>query len=225
MTKRLIKTNKVALFALILVTSSCYLVDRQPTVRNPDDLQINGTALIQADKSKEILEKLNKIFSASPEVALSIVKKEINLSANDNNSLIVCDDGLSWRVIYTNERKEFYVSKISNKVILPVIKLENNISELAGSEDIIVSAAKAFDISKKHFIGFSKNKYNATPDIVSGYFPSVCDLGDSWRVYFVPYELNNIRASVDVKKLSNDHPPDYIVDKKTGNIIYFNFAE
>lgn len=187
------------------------------SVPEPDFSGVNEE---QFKESAKILARLDRIFAIKPEMALEIGRKRLNVSPENAKSLTLCNGGISWRVIDPEKRKEVWIAKDRGTVYSPPRDLRRNVfDEPKGGP---VNQVDAFEIAKKHFIAYGRRTFNSDETILSGELPSVCDLIDSWRVYFFNVGLGDLKTPQDIANLSNDHPPDYIIDKQTGEITYFS---
>jgi len=215
---------KAIALLLLLISASCIGSCAGSTSKAPSSvLSPKATTGENAVEKPELLARLSLLLSANPKQALEIGAAELGLSPDKTPSLLLCDRGLSWRVISLDTHEEVSVSKGKDQVAFPRISIRRNVFEAnpgAGS----VSRREAVEIAKHHFIEYGRNKFNSDESIMVGYFPSICDLGSQWRVYFLSEELEGITQISDIVNLSNNHPPDYIIDKNNGQIIYFNFA-
>ncbi len=181
------------------------------------------TSKDEDEKKLQILAKLNKIFPIKVNKAIMLAQKKLNLKNNESKSLIPCDAGLSWRVIYLKEMKDVWIAKDNGEIYSEPIVLEKNVFEPISEVTKAISQQDAIEIAKKHFIKYGKETFNSDETILYGNFPSVCDLGDYWRIYFISEDLDTIEKPNDIAKLSNSHPPDYLIDKQTGEIIFCNY--
>ncbi|NOT49245.1 MAG: hypothetical protein HOP17_16060 [Acidobacteria bacterium] len=175
------------------------------------------------ESSAEILARLNKIFSVTSSHAQEIAREKLVLPLDATNSLVPCDGGIAWRVVYKKENKEVWVAKNSGVVYSPPINISNNIDYVSRVPPSSVNETEAIEIAKIHFLEYSKNNLSSDDSVIVGLFASVCDLGESWRIYFLSDELAKIRQPGDIKTLPNDHQPDYVIEKSTGKITYFNY--
>lgn len=184
--------------------------------------QYSNSMLIQ--ESPEILARLNRIFPIKGTTALEVAKEKLKISQEEAKSLILCDGGIAWRVVSLTENKEVWVAKSSGEVFAPPFSISKNVDDLTRGQQSPADKREAIEIAKKHFIDYGRKKFNSDESVILGTFASVCDLNQYWRIYFLSDELRKIEKPSDIKNLPNDHPPDYIVDKQSGEIIYFNFA-
>lgn len=215
-------------FDLLFVVLSCKNVERnsQVSIANKES-QPSEIVFATGDFTSrpDILAKLNRLFSVKSEDAIKFVQDKQKLTDKDAKSLIPCDNGEFWRVINPKTNQEFTIYKGSTQAPGTVTFLKRNVFESITERNASIDQQDAITLAKKHFIEYGKDKFNSDGHILDMYFPSVCDVGDYWRVMFLLYEYENLERTSDIAKLPNAHPPDYLIDKKNGEIIYFNYFD
>ncbi len=202
-------------FLLISFVVSC----SNQQITNTNNLTIQSGNYTTAP---DILKRLNEIFVTKPQLAIEIAGKKLNVLPENTESLTPCDGGLSWRIVDIKKMRELWAFKDDGKTYTDPISISRNVFQPVPDKKKIVNQEEAYEIAKLHFIEYGREKFNSDENIVQEYFPSVCDLNDYWRVYFLSYRLEKVKKASDIKNLGNDHPPDYLIDKKTGEIIYFS---
>lgn len=217
----------INLFTLLLIfwTSSCQNKLSPSNVLDENkDKSLNMSSKRSADftSKPEVLEKLNKIFPLKSNDAIEIVRTNLKLSDEDAKYLVACDGGISWRVINTQKKQEVYVYK-GGTYLGSTLLLNKTVAELSSASPVPITQQQAIDIGRRYFIEYGKKNFNSDETILDDYFPSVCDVGAGWRVLFLMNELENIKSIEDVKNLPNAHPPNFLIDKKTGEILYCNY--
>lgn len=212
------KKSIVFLLACISLILSCDETNENANYNKPQqNLEASYTS------RPDVLSKLNKIFPVTSQKAVKIAKQSFGKTDEKTSNFIVCDNGLIWAVIDLDEKKEISVSKSSGDTLLEPVNLAKNVFEPQPEKQFRVNQQQAVEIAKNHFIEYAREKLGAGENVLNNYFPSVCDLGDTWKIFFIIKDLENINTIADRARLPNHSPPDYIIDKRTGEIIYFNF--
>ncbi len=166
------------------------------------------------------------IFPVAPSQAIAVARKYWATSVNDAN-LVACKDGLVWLVINRENLAEISISR-SSGIPLTTTVLSQNIfeeSSLLTTDELPVSAETAIRIAKDHFIKYGREKFNSGDDILSGFSGSSCDLGIYWRVVFAVDKISKMKSLAEISHLPNASPPDYLLEKSTGRIVYFSEAD
>jgi len=175
------------------------------------ELAINS---IDSEGSKE--EPPLKINGISKEEAIALANKE---ASKDYKSLeqfqvVPCEQVAFWRIIYDGGGPEYVIDKISGTIIrrqkLPQ-SLADDQSEEGLRQNKAVSQQEAVAIAKKD----AKESYGSKVDI--GQFVVItCEQMKVWRVIF-DFKLE---PGQSLQNLPNGSFPKYVIDKRTGKIIY-----
>lgn len=171
-------------------------------------------------------EESESVFPVNAQQAIVAVARFLNLDATKQTRLIACDAGFTFSIVYLDAKTDVFVSKSGGQVlvtrpILPNVPIDE---QIVGGYADAREPENAVRIAREHFRNYAVRVYNTEGDEISQHVGEPCDLGNEWRVFFVPEELKKIRNRSDIARLPrpNDHPPDYIIDKSTGRILYFS---
>jgi hypothetical protein len=160
----------------------------------------------------------------SREEALNNADKEASKTHTSLKSFnrVICDVERVWVVIYDGGGPDVYVSKTSRDVLAV-----RNVPQKATDEErkiqtgkpVLVDKEKAVSIAKDEFkkmsIYYGANEEEAQRS-VKDYDAHICELKAVWRVFF----SYRIKPEQDIKTLPNTNPPNYVIDKETGRVIY-----
>lgn len=218
--------NIVFIFAAVNLQPSCAgntAKEAQTTDEKANSNANFSEVNFQIEEGVKILARLNEMMPTKPEKALSIGKEHLSIPGQNLADLKLCDSGLGWRVIDVSGTREIWIAKNNGEVYTRPFSISGNVFDESPTGPI--DQAKAVQKVQEHFDKFSRERFNAPSEISTTHFPSVCDLGTQWRIYFISKELAQIDKPNDIKKVSNDHPPDYAVAKNSGEIIYFNYFQ
>lgn len=132
--------------------------------------------------------------------------------------VVACEQSRLWVIIYDGGGPEYYLDKMSGS-ILSVQKFPQALNAHtaigASGRNNRISGAKAIEIAKKHFVDFLVSKGDAR-EHVNDYDAFVCELDNAWRVFFEYHAAPDRNTAT----LPNSNPPSYVIDKKTGEIIF-----
>lgn len=186
--------------------------------------QTNKISPISVGSNPLVIE-VNKAFPITRHAAIGRAAKELNLTEKERKNLVACDGGIFFRIIYAPEKREITISRIDGEIIGTTQLVQNVPVEQSIVDDFVKADSRdvAIKIAKNHFIDYARKTFNADDKILDEYLPSACDLGDSWRVSFILKDIRSIASSTDVAKLPNHSPPDYLIYKNNGKVIYFNY--
>lgn len=172
----------------------------------------------QFEDGLQILGQFNKILTVNTAIAIEKARSILGVAPQTLDSLVLCDAGLTWRVIDKDNLKEIRIDKVTGHLNSTPLSLRENMSVVVNPAPI--GKIDAFKIVKAHYDSYGQQFGDVHAS--DGYFPSICDLNDYWRIYFVSYELKTVNNRNDIAKLANNHAPDYLVEKATGRITYFS---
>ena len=213
----MLKFVQILLLAAIVFVSACRSKDNNFENKRVE----NNSSRVRVDT----LIENRSVFPITLSQAVDIARAKLKLDSA-TNGLVGCDGGLFWEVVYVKDQQEVTVSKTDGKVYRVHSVSQNVFDEgkVSKNSGLPVTAQMAADIATMHFIEYGHEKFNSDEDILDNYFASVCDLGNAWRVLFILNDIRNIRTRKDISKLPYHSPPDYVIDKKHGGIIYFSHA-
>ena len=177
------------------------------------------SAIAKFREQPMVFERLNQIFLTNETDARAKAANVLSVSETNASNLVVCDDGLSWRVIGPTKLKEVRVSKDKNGVEPTVISLTTAPIETSRPPSP-VNRDEAIAIAAEYFLRDTHQRFNADVKLIDGYFPSACAVGDYWRILFIPRAFENIKRRTDIASLPYDHPPNYLIDIRTGNVVF-----
>lgn len=129
-----------------------------------------------------------------------------------------CERARLWVVIYDGGGPEYYVDKSSGAIVLVQRVPQNVKADGAGGASTTISTvseAEAVRICNKHFADFLVSQGNSK-DHVNEYDAVACELTTTWRVFF-EYRAE---PGQSLATLPNTNPPNYVVDKESGKILY-----
>ncbi len=156
----------------------------------------------------------------SKEEAIAIANEQAAKSYQSLESfkVVACEQSRLWVIIYDGGGPEYYIDKVSGS-ILSLQKfpqaLNADAAISASGRNNKISGTKAIEIAKKHFVDFLVSNGDAG-EHVNEYDAFACELDNAWRVFF-EYHAAPDR---DTATLPNNNPPSYVIDKKTGTIIF-----
>lgn len=166
-----------------------------------------------------VLERLNKTLHTNMTDARAKAANTLSVGKTNASNLVVCDDGLSWRVIDPTKLKEVRVSKDGDGSEPTVIAMTTTSGETSRPPSP-VNRDEAIAIAAEYFLRDTHQRFNADVHLIDGYFPSACPAGDYWRIFFIPRAFEDIKRRTDIASLPYDHPPNYLIDVRTGNIVF-----
>ncbi len=153
----------------------------------------------------------------SKEEAIAIASEDASKSYPSIPSLnvVACGRARLWVIIFDRGGPEYYIDRMSGAILyaqtLPInVKAESSEAHSHG-----INEAQAVEIARRHFIsvllsdGDEKehvNEYDAVP----------CEMSNAWRVFFEYRAPPNQNYAT----LPNTNPPNYVIDKTTGKIIF-----
>jgi hypothetical protein len=127
--------------------------------------------------------------------------------------IIPCEQFRFWRIIYDGGGPEYVIDKLSGRIIrkqaipqAPVGK-SRKVTPLANTS---LRKEQAIKIAKAD----AESKYGSKGEDVSRFGVIACEQNKVWRIIF---DLKKQSSSLP---LSNASYPKYVIDKKTGEIIY-----
>jgi hypothetical protein len=166
------------------------------------------------------------LFSISPAQAVTAARPYLLAESENNTSITVCDAGLYYRVINIPLRKEVSVSRIDGKVL----DKRTLVSDIPPVETLLdkalpLSEEDAIAIAREQFVAYAREKLGANENVLDHYHGSACDTLDSWRVSFILDEIRSLKSVEDVARLPNFTAPDFLIDKASGRIQYFNYLQ
>lgn len=215
------------LFATASWSCACFTAEEKVTSRNDNIAErtapspsatVAPLSVARFREQPDVLERLNRIFNTSDRVARTEGAEALGIDRDHASKLVVCDDGLFWRVVDTKHLREVRLDKDAGQLESKVITLSSTPVERSDSPSPM-SKDEAIALAGEHFVKEASQRFNVSANIIDGYFPSLCDLGSYWRILFISRSLQNIARPTDIANLPNDHPPKYLIDKKNGDII------
>jgi Zn-dependent metalloprotease len=126
--------------------------------------------------------------------------------------VVACDYENMWLVIYDGGGPEYFIDNESGTILwvqkVPQGPDEVGIIAKSESSDESISEEDAIDVAKKDF-----HESNGEENLFD---PVSCELTHSWRVFF----KFKVTPDQSTTALPNTDPPNYVIDKKSGKIIY-----
>lgn len=169
--------------------------------------------------TQEIVQQ-TRLEGISKEQAVAIANEAATKSDQTEESFKVtaCQRARLWVIIYDGGGPEYYIDKFSGAILL-VQKVPQSFKPNAASGvstgDKVISEAEAVEIAKKHFVDFLEAQGD-TKNHVNDYDAVACELANAWRVFFEYRAAPGKSPST----LPNSNPPNYVVDKKSGEILF-----
>lgn len=211
----------VALFctALFLVLQiGCAVTSSQSPLRA--EAPLAPEIEIRKNTKERIGQQTSNQPQISKEEAIAIAEEDAakNYQSLEPFKVVGCERARLWVVIYDSGGPEYYIDKNSG-AILSVWKWPRDLKTSAeyseSSSNKGISKTEAIEIAKKHFTDFLVS-YGDAKEHVNEYDAVACELANAWRVFF------EYRAAPgqSLATLPNSNPPNYIIDKGTGRIIY-----
>ena len=225
-------------FIIIIFTISCK--QRQTDNNNSQSSQnitdsnqvLNERTVKYFDLSNlKIKKNKESVTNVSKEQALSIADDIFNKEHGRKSlgNVTVCDNGLGWWVIYGETGDEYSISKnnISNnyeniekwKKRFPLSAADETVSKNITEKQAFEIAVNQYKLLLERINSLGTNApisdstKKAIQKEISSVIPAACELKNSWRIYYLPRSVLN-------GEYPNDNPPNYLIDKRTGNILY-----
>jgi len=212
------------LFAALVFNTAC---DKAQTANanNPNDRDVSGNQSLseRSIKSFEITNRkvADKFSGVSKEEALSIAEKafEQEYHRKSSGDIVICERLMFWSVIYEDSGDEYSISKgvkgrqddFNINVSRWKKKLPVPAEIQSPTENISIS--KAVIIAKDKF-GMYLKSINGGENEVNLVMPVTCEMKRAWRIYLVD------KVAWETGVYANSDLPDYLIDKKTGEILY-----
>lgn len=189
------------------------------------EVEPQKTAIYEPATKVRIVEPNSntRVFPLTKEKALRIANDHWMKEGAEVGQMIVCNAGLLTRVISVPSMDELVIDR-KEGVIYQSHKLVCRycgVFETADNGDID-TPDKAVDLSVQVFQRYFKETVGGDVDLAGGYFAAVCDLGNAWRIDFYLKEINSLTQSGQIGRLPNHNPPDFVIEKGTGRVLYFN---
>lgn len=213
-----------AFYYLVFFYTGCAVIpptnDPDSIIRPPSEIKRKKSAYNRCAGDMRLFSD----FRVTCEEAIVAANREVEKTHPniDKTSAVACGVLTVWTVVYDGEGLEVYVSKRAGEILgSQEIPNKFNRAEIESSGDNLqtVEMAQAMEIAKKQFeelrIRYGESKEEAI-DGLNIYDPVACELERNWRVFF---ELK-VSGEPDWKSLPNADPPDYLIDKKNGKVIY-----
>lgn len=173
----------------------------------------------------------DSVTNVSKEQALSIADDVFNQEHGRKSlgNVTICDHGLGWWVIYeeTGDEYSLFKNNISNdyeNIKKWAKRFPMTVDNEVASKNI--TEAQAFEIAGKQYelllerinsLGtdapLSDSTKEALQKEIDSNISAACELRNSWRIYYLP-------RSVLKGEYPNDGPPNYLIDKRTGDVLY-----
>jgi len=128
-----------------------------------------------------------------------------------------CERARLWVIIY-DVGLEYYVDKMSGAIVLvQQLPLDLSGATPRGPQiaERLLSKQQAVEIAKKQFADFLVSE-NDAEEQVNDYDAVACELSKGWRVFFE----DRVLPGKNLATAPNSNPPNYLIDKKTGGILY-----
>lgn len=164
-----------------------------------------------------------RIFPLTKQKALKIAKDYWIKEGVEFDRMIVCNTGLLTRVISVPSMNELVISRTTGEIYRSH-KLASDYCEAfeSANNGDIDTPNKAVDLATNKFQRYFEETVGGNANLADGYFAAVCDLGNAWRIDYYLKELNSLTGSDEIGRLPNHHPPDFVIEKRTGRILYFS---
>jgi hypothetical protein len=184
-------------------------------------LQISCTKASLQRSSVRNSEPSSQISKQQPSDKKQISKEEAIVIANEDAGksypslrtfkAVACNYENMWLVIYDGGGPEYFIDSESGR-ILWVQKVPQG-----PDGDIVNREPSAESISEEDAIAVAiKDFHESSGEDVNIFEPVPCELTHSWRVFF----KFRITPHQGTAALPNTDPPNYVIDKKSGKIIY-----
>lgn len=151
------------------------------------------------------------------EEAVAIAKKDAAKTQQslDAYDVVACEKRTLWVVMFDGGGVEYYVSKESGEVLGSEMLQQSLDDGAAGNVGSKIGEAQVIEIAERHFGEFLES-YGDSKDHVKDYDAVACELSNAWRVFF-EYRM---KPGETLATMPNTNPPNYIIEKRTGKIIY-----
>lgn len=152
--------------------------------------------------------------------AIAVANEDATKSYRSLSSfkVVACERARLWVIIYDRGGPEYYIDKISGN-ILTVQTLPQGVGANAArgepSSGNGIDSTGAIEIARNHFVDFLVSQGDAK-DHVNGYDAVACELENAWRVFFE----HRPTPGQNLATLPNSNPPNYLIDKKSGKIVF-----
>lgn len=175
----------------------------------------------------EVLERSERVFPVKADEALKIAKEYLKLVDEPDSHFVTCPTDVFWRFIYVVEKKEVTISRDHGEVYKPVRVLrsdkEEELNEKIENRPAL-EAKEAAEIAKRSFIEYARIPLGTGEEVLDFRFPVVCDMGEEWRIFYL-LDLDKLRKEIGGRGRPNHLPINFVIEKKTGRIKYFNFID
>lgn len=154
----------------------------------------------------------------SEEEAIAIANEDAAKGSQSLGTFRVCACELArlWIIVYDGGGSEYYIDKESGDILsvqrLPQGDAANAVS---GEPSSVINETEAVEIARRHFADFLAS-YGDDREHVAEYDVVACELANAWRVFF-EYRM---KPGESLATMPNTNPPNYVIDKRTGEIIY-----
>ncbi len=150
----------------------------------------------------------------------------LKVDETEREELAVCDAGLHFRVVHIPSFKEVVLSRIDGHVLgVTSLKQDSAAHILHTDKQNVTTESLAIKIARDVFIPYSTELLGTGDEVLDNYYGVACDLGDAWRVSFVLNEERKLRSPDDISKLPNNSPPNFVIEKSSGDVSYFNYLD
>ena len=215
------------LIKCILLVFLCAFCQKETLAQKESASKTGKVSNVSYTSRPEVLERLERVFPIKAEEALKIAKKSLKLIDEPDSHFVTCPDGMLWRIIYEIEKKEVTISRSNGRVYKPVRVLRSDKEEEL-NENIknrpALEAKEAAEIAKRRFIEYAKIPLGTGEEALDFHFPVACDMGKEWRVFYL-LDLDKLRKETGGRGIPNHLPINFVIEKRTGWIKYFNFID
>jgi len=134
----------------------------------------------------------------------------------DSFMVVACELARLWVIIYDGGGPEYFIDKESGAVLF-VQRLPQGLdaNDVSGEPSGGISETEAIEISRRNFADFLAS-YGNDREQVGQYDAVACGLAKAYRVFF-EYRM---KPGDSLATMPNTNPPSYVIDKRTGRIIY-----
>lgn len=129
-----------------------------------------------------------------------------------DSKILVCEQSMYWAIIFDGDNIEVLIDKFSGKIV-ETRKVPQGYSDGDSTE-------RVEGISEQEAVKIATNDFLATfgPKMDPGLLVLPCELAKAWRIVF-DIKLT-LEPGQDTPILPDAHASTYIVDKRTGKLLY-----
>jgi hypothetical protein len=166
---------------------------------------------------RELAPREGKTASVTKEKAIAIASADVAKIYESIRGYkpVACEKTSLWVIVFDGGDFEYYIDKKTGSIV-SLWKLPTTSNPGGGTgRRKTINESRAIKIASEHFGDFLES-YGDPKAIVNDYDARPCELANAWRVFF---EYRPVPGQ-PIATLPNTNPPNYVIDKHTGKIIF-----